>query len=188
MSPLLLWWEKEAGSADAMLVDQVCEEHGYDSADVKYKLFDMAVSSQVRLAWKEHVDTPEKVLEILGKAREEAWMFYDMHRETFREKEQFIKFLGLNMDPEGAASKGFIKAALVKVAGTSSIYCVNLMQDLMSLGDYFDSMNKEDMRVNLPGTISNKNWSNVLPLPLEEFMDMEINGEIHKINKDANRV
>jgi 4-alpha-glucanotransferase len=70
---------------------------------------------------------------------------------------------------------------------TTAIFSIQLIQDWMSLGNYFDKWDKWDMRVNTPGTISGKNWSIIMPLSLEEMMKMDINKQIAGINRETGR-
>jgi 4-alpha-glucanotransferase len=44
------------------------------------------------------------------------------------------------------------------------------------------------MRVNVPGTISDKNWSIVMPLSLEEMLQAKVNDIIKNMNIEAGRV
>ncbi len=186
MTPLILWWEKEAGTVDEMLVEKYCAEKGLDKKEVKSKLFDMASSEGGRLRWKKDVDSPDKVLKTLGLDRDDAWMFYDMNKETYPEKKQFLEFAGIKEAP--GATKEFIKSALNKAAEAKSIFSIQQIQDWLSLGSYFDEWDKWDMRVNYPGTISNKNWTLAMPLSLEALLDAEINHVIKSINNSAGRV
>lgn len=188
MSPLTLWWEDEASSVDAILVKKLCDEYGFDFEELKYKLFDMARSNPVRLRWKKEIHTADKVLAALAKGRDQAWMFYDMHRESFDEKKQFWRHVGLQGEPDKKASKQLVVSALEKISAARSIYSIQLLQDWLSLSDMFKEWEKHELRVNTPGTMSDLNWSIVMPLGLEEMLELGINSEIEKINKDNGRV
>jgi 4-alpha-glucanotransferase len=188
MSPLKVWWEEEASTVDALLVEKICKENDYSLEQVHYHLFDMKRSTKARLRWHLDVLTPDEALRRLGKARSEAWMFYDMHRESYDEKEKFWSYIGLTGKPSDTATKEFISAAIKKVSSTRSVFSIHLIQDLMSLGNYFDKWDKWDMRVNTPGSISNNNWSIIMPVPLEAMLKMSINADIASINNGSNRV
>ncbi|MCX8094303.1 MAG: hypothetical protein N3E50_09100, partial [Candidatus Goldbacteria bacterium] len=69
-----------------------------------------------------------------------------------------------------------------------SIFCVHLIQDLLSLGGYYNINKDENIRINVPGTVSKKNWTAVLPLSLEEMLSMPINNEIMEINLKTDRI
>jgi len=188
MSPLAMWWEQEAATVDAMLVDKYCEEYGFSRDNVIAGLFDTHISTKTRLRWLSGVTSPEEVLRRLGKNRDQAWMFYDMHRESFYEKEKFWNYIGLQGQPKAQAEPYFIKAAIEKASSSRSIFAIQLIQDWLSLGSYFDNWDRTDMRTNTPGTIMDKNWSIVMPLPLEAMGSMSINKEILKINKESGRI
>ncbi len=188
MSPLAMWWEQEASTVDAMLVDKYCVEHGFLRENVIAGLFDMHVSTKIRLRWLSGVNSPEEVLRRLGKNRDQAWMFYDMHRESYNEKAQFWKYLGLPGEPAEKADSVFIATALKKASSSRSIFSIQLIQDWLSLGSFFDKWDRADMRTNTPGSISDNNWSITMPLPLEAMLSMSINKEILGINRDSGRI
>ncbi len=188
MTPLATWWENEAGTVDAMLVAKVCEEKGFNLEEIKSKLFAKSKPQAVRLRWKQEISSPDEVLRVIGKTRDQAWMFYDMHRESYDEKEKFMKYVGMEGSPVHETTKKFIRAAISKSGSTASIFSIQLIQDLLSLGDYFEKWDKHDLRVNTPGTMGEKNWSIVMPLSLEEMQKMEINREILDMNKETGRI
>ena len=188
MSPLVLWWSHEASTVDALLVEKLCHENSFELHHVHNMLFDMVRSSKLRLYWKKEVNTPDEVLKRLKKSREQAWMFYDMHRESFDEKQKFWNFIGLEGVYADEPTKEFVTAALERVNSTKSVFSIQLLQDWMSLGDFFKNWKIEDIRVNVPGTMDDRNWSIVMPIPLEELLKADINTTIKRINEDNGRV
>lgn len=188
MTPLVTWWENEASTVDAMLVAKDCEEKGFDHEEVRSKLFDATISSAGRLRWRKEINTPEEVLKVLGRTRDQAWMFYDMHRESYDEKTKFLKLIGMEGADPDRTTKDFIRAAIRTAGSAASIFCIQLLQDLLSLGDYFEKWDKYDLRVNTPGSTGDRNWSIVMPLSLEKMLNMDINKEIMEINKETNRI
>jgi 4-alpha-glucanotransferase len=189
MNPLMAYWEEEAGTVDAGLVAKTCGEKGFDLNWVQGCLFNMAASSDKRLRWKKEIDTPDRVLLELGKSRDQAWMFYDMHRESYTEKEKFWEYLGLPGMPKEKADKAFVKAALQKAAETKSIFSIQIIHDWLSISKLFDKWKRTEMRINVPGSISDNNWSIVLPVSLEQLLeDEKTNEEIRKINMEGNRI
>ncbi len=188
MSPLILWWVNEASTVDALLVEKLCNENNYDMFHLMNILFDQAGSTKLRLRWKKEVSTPEEVLKRLGKSREQAWMFWDMHRESYDEKQKFWSMLGLEGAYSDKPTKEFIVAALQKINSTKSVFSIQLIQDWMSLGNFFDKWHMEDLRVNVPGTMNDNNWSIVMPIPLEELIKADINKDIKKINSETGRI
>ena len=188
MSPLILWWKNEASTVDAMLVEKVSQDNGYDFGYIKNLLFDMSNSNKFRLRWKKDINSPNEVLKKLNKSREEAWIFYDMHRESYDEKQKFWNAIGMEGEYSQEATKDFVTAALKKINSTKSIFSIQLLQDWLSLGKFFENWKIEDLRVNTPGTTSDENWSIVMPMSLEELLVADINKKIKKINIDSGRV
>lgn len=188
MSPLILWWANEASTVDAMLVEKVSQDNGYDFGYIKNLLFDKSNSTKLRLRWKKDINSPNEVLKKLNKSREEAWIFYDMHRESYDEKQKFWNAIGMEGEYSQEATKDFVTAALKKINSTKSIFAIQLLQDWLSLGNFFDNWKIEDLRVNTPGTTSDENWSIVMPMSLEELLVADINKKIKKINIDSGRV
>lgn len=188
MSPLVLWWANEASTVDALLVEKICVENDLDMFHVQNMLFDMEHSAKLRLRWKKEVNTPDEVLKRLKKSREEAWMFYDMHRESYDEKQKFWNSIGLEGAYSDEPTKEFVAAALGRINSTKSVFSIQLLQDWMSLGNFFDNWRVEDLRVNTPGTMHDNNWSIVMPIPMEELLKAGINKDIERINMDAGRI
>ena len=148
----------------------------------------MNMSTEYRLRWLPGVTSPDEVLRRLGKSRDQAWMFYDMHRESFYEKEQFWKYLGLSGGPVEKADAAFITTAIEKAAASKSVFSIQLIVDWLSIGPLFKGWKREDMRVNTPGTMTDKNWSIVMPVSLEDMMAMDINEKIKGINRESGRI
>jgi 4-alpha-glucanotransferase len=188
MSPLCLWWQEECGTVDAMYIKKVCEEHDYDLNHVMQKLFDPSRSSDKHLRWLPHINTPDMVLRELNMSRADAWMFYDAQKETFDERQKFWTYLGLPGAPDAKATREFVSAAIRKANNSRSIFSIQSMQDWLSLGSYFEKWDCRDTRVNVPGTMTDKNWSIVMPLSLEELLQAKVNDIIKNINIEAGRV
>jgi 4-alpha-glucanotransferase len=188
MSPLAMWWEQEAATVYAMLVEKYCEEYGFSRENVIAGLFDMHISTKHRLRWLSGITSPDEVLRRLGKSRDQAWMFYDMHRESFYEKQQFWKYLGFTGEPRQKSDAALITAAIEKAADSKSVFSIQLIIDWLSMGPLFDGWKREEMRVNTPGTMTDKNWSIVMPVSLEDMISMDINEKIKGINTGSGRI
>ncbi|MCE5300189.1 MAG: 4-alpha-glucanotransferase [Spirochaetia bacterium] len=187
MSPLIMWWEQEASTVDAMLVEKLCDEYDYDLKQVQAHLFDMNRSTKQRLRWHQDIHTPEEVLRRLGKTRDRAWMFYDMHRESYDEAKKFWEYIGMQGTVEQDASPAFVEAAIKKCSSARSIFAIQLMQDWLSLGKHYEDREHHEVRVNTPGTIGAHNWTSMLPVSLEELQGLEINTIIKGINEGYGR-
>jgi 4-alpha-glucanotransferase len=186
MSPFIVWWREEAGTVDKYLVHKWCEENNFNYDFIVNSLFALSKSTEKRLRWKKRIDSPEKVLEILNMPREKAWMFYDAYLESYTEKEKFWKYLKLIGTPADDVPKQLTSQALLLCSASRSVFCVQLIQDLLSLGDYYNNKS-ENIRINTPGTFSKQNWSVVLPLSLDDLLALPINKEIKDINLRTER-
>jgi len=195
------WWENEAGTVDEAFFRRKCLDRGIDYPAVKNRLFDFSLSRHGRLRWSKETNSVEALVSILGKPKDSLWDFIEMYQNTFQEKEIFWKYLTspmmntphLNPPPKGGdpnvrlggrvrvgvsdmrenADEETIFCALKFVLGSRSIFCINLIIDWLNLAGLF----KEDQyqyRINRPGTVSDQNWSLVLPVPLERLLEHEI--------------
>jgi 4-alpha-glucanotransferase len=54
---------------------------------------------------------------------------------------------------------------------TASLFHINLLQEILNLVDGFTSSNLQDERINLPGTVSDSNWTYRFQKPLEEIIN-----------------
>ncbi|HRD54860.1 MAG TPA: 4-alpha-glucanotransferase [Parachlamydiaceae bacterium] len=62
---------------------------------------------------------------------------------------------------------GILKTSL----HTKSLFHINLLQEYLSLIKDFTADNMEDERVNVPGIVSDKNWTCRYPSPIEEIVE-----------------
>nr|MBP7793202.1 4-alpha-glucanotransferase [Candidatus Goldiibacteriota bacterium] len=102
------------------------------------------------------------------------------------EKEKFWKYLKNTGEPPEDATKQLLSQALNACSASRSIYCIQLIQDWLSIGNYYD-VDKKNMRINVPGTFSEKNWSVVLPVSLDELLSSPVNDIIKEINSKTER-
>jgi len=188
MSPFVLWWMEEAGTVDRHLVRKWCEDYNFNYDFVVNNLFAITKSADNRLRWKKRIDSPEKVLEILNMPRDKAWMFYDAYLESYHEKEQFWKYLKNIGAPPETTTKQLLIDALKLCSASKSIFCIQIIQDWLCLGDYYDFNQGENMRVNVPGTFTKKNWSVVLPVSLDNLLGSPVNEIIMAINSKTDRI
>lgn len=197
MTSFQAWWDYEAGTVYEPLFKRQCEAKGIDFEWAKPLLFDVSHVQHERLRWREDVRNVQILAERLGRAESEISDLVNDYHLSYREKEKFCECIGtgsvagqvyqMDMKPVPARTgTSLLKAALNKISASASIFSVQLLQDWLALGHLF----KEDSwetRVNFPGTISNTNWSIVMPVSLEEMQNLPINKEIKKINRTARR-
>lgn len=180
------WWENEAGTLDEALFRRKCRERGIDYERVKDELFDSALSCHGRLRWKNAVDSADKLIWILGKSREEVGGFIELYLNSFQEKEKLWKILGLPGAMRQMCDPEIMQAALELTLDSAAIFCINTIIDWLYLDDIFHH-NPYQYRINTPGTISQYNWSQALPLSLEELSQHKITGKIAKLIKASAR-
>ena len=78
------------------------------------------------------------------------------------------------------------RKAIEKLNRGASIFSIQLLQDLLSV-DCLNECDLWDFRINTPGTVSDKNWSLVMPLSLEDILALPVNGIIKNINLNTGR-
>ena len=186
LSNLCGWWLYECGTVDEELFARNCLKKNILLEKIRDQLFDLRRSSHGRLRWKKDI-TQETLLSLLGLAENDAWELLDMYRGSFREKSQFLEFLGQEEKP-GPAECGpeFIKKALERNAQSACIFSIQLIQDYLSIDPLYD-MDPWDNRINFPGTLSEKNWTLALPLPLEDMLNLPINTVIKALHQNCGR-
>ena len=102
-----------------------------------------------------------------------------------------MKFIELNENKGNQGEKvsmTFIKKALEKISQTNSIFSIQLLMEYLYLDKEILNNNSDgDFRINSPGTVSGDNWAMRIPVSLEELMEMKINLDIIKLNRDSGR-
>lgn len=179
------WWEYEAGTVDEALFIRRCSGR-VDYEALKLKLFDMNMSRHGRLRWLNNLDSVDKLCFIMGRKKEELMDFVDMYLNTYHEKEKLWDLMGLGGFMLEKCDSRIVKEALRISLQAESVFCVNTIIDWLGLSDILKDDSYED-RINTPGTISNKNWSLRLPLPLEDLLAHKICGQIKEMVVSSGR-
>ena len=174
------WWENEAGTVDEALFLRKCNERGIDYGYIRSRLFDPSRSRHGRLRWREDVDSVDLLAEIMGRRQEELRDFIEMYRNTYLEKERLWKQLKLKDPMREKSDTEIIASALKITAASSSIYCIELIFDLLDLSGLCKG-DPYKYRVNTPGTVNPENWSLKVPIALEELLKHRINSGIKDI-------
>jgi 4-alpha-glucanotransferase len=197
-SSLVEWWYNEAGTVDGLLFERLLKAKGFDDekySEVKNNLFDLENSHYNRLLWKPEIVSREVFLENIGLPAEECWDLIVLYDDSFREKDKFLKRIFQDSDvPEkylkdGKVTAGFIKHILEFLCSTDSIFCVQLLQEYLSLDENFlRKIEEKSFRINFPGVINDENWTAVLPVYLEDMCKLDINNVIKEMNLNYNRV
>lgn len=186
-SSLCGWWVYEAGTVDGELFKRKCNERGIVFEEIKDRLFDLKNSFYGRLRWKNSISDVEILSKTLNSSKEDIGDLIGLYKESFQEKDKFLKYLGLEKHPQGECSNELIRSALEKINSSASIFSIQLLGDWLSLG-FLKDYDIWEFRINFPGTISEKNWSLVMPMALEDMLNLSINSVIKDINSKTGRV
>lgn len=187
MSSLCAWWQYEAGTVDENLFRRKCKEKNISFDVIKERLFDLRHSHCGRLRWNKEIKDKSILARALGLPEESLKELMDLYAGSFDEQEKFLKFLNLpTQDSNPPQDYQFIKHALEKISDSASIFSIQLLHDWLSMDSLFDC-DPADLRINAPGTLSDKNWSLVIPLSLEDLCDLPMNQIIRSINEHTLR-
>jgi 4-alpha-glucanotransferase len=190
-SSLVEWWHTEAGTIDKKMFETYCISKGFDKLQIESllsNLFDQEKSNAFRLYWNSSVDSIEKLLMIVGRLWGEVWELVNAYRETYKEKEKFLVYIGYDIDSE-TSNTMFFKNALKKNLETASVFCINLLQEWLCLDENFlRIMLHKPHRINYPGVINDENWTTVIPFSLEKIQALKINQEIKELVLESKRL
>jgi len=186
MPPFSSWWRFEAGTVDEELLKIKCGSRNIDFGTLKEKLFDPRKSSHGRLCWKKEIKDVSVLLERLGLAENEARDFMDIYRSTYDEREKFWRIIGMPSKSQEVCSVELVKQVFFKINSGASIFSIQLLQDWLSLDGSFKG-GARGFRINAPGTMSDKNWTLVMPYSLEKMKSLKVNKTIWEINSQTGR-
>ncbi len=181
------WWEYEAGTVYGPLFKRKCEALGISFEEVSHKLFDLEKSSHDRLRWKQEIENADTLIHALSKPAAEIGDLIDLYRYSYNEKPRFWRYLGLSEPHEEKSSPRLVERALEKISSAASIFSIQLFQDWLALGGILEG-DPWEVRINTPGSTSEKNWTFVMPISLESMKSLPINKRIKKINQTADRI
>lgn len=180
------WWENEAGTVDEALFKRKAIERGLRFEHLKDRLFDSGMSKHGRLRWLDSITSSGVLVDILGRREEELSDFIDMYKDTYREKEKLWQKLNLKGPMREEASGDIIREALKITLGSKAIFCIELIVDWLIKARVFKG-DPYQYRINAPGTISEKNWSLVMPISLEDLSKHKISREIKSMIASSGR-
>ncbi|HMQ79794.1 MAG TPA: 4-alpha-glucanotransferase [Ignavibacteria bacterium] len=184
------WWQFEAGTIDEKLFDMSCEKAGIHPGHVKYCkkiLFDKKRSKHGRLFWNDEITSPQLAAEILGAQQDSIHSILYAYAESYREKEKFLGYLGFETDINGI-STDLVKKCMESINHSNSIFSLQLIQDYLSLDtELLHTIGKYNYRINTPGSVSRNNWSQLMPLSLEELKESAINEPLKQVLMNSKR-
>jgi 4-alpha-glucanotransferase len=190
------WWENEAGTVDEALFIRKCSDRRQiNFENVKAKLFDLKRSVHGRLRWLNQIDSVDKLVDILNQGlspkgtvpKEHLLDFIDLYENSFREKEKLWKHFKIKGPMREKFDAEIVHAALKLNLDSSAIFSIQLITDWLYLADIFKG-DPYQYRVNTPGTISAKNWSQLLPISLEKLLKHKVTKQIRKMIADSARL
>jgi 4-alpha-glucanotransferase len=85
----------------------------------------------------------------------------------------FWNTIGLDGSPPDQYTAAVARDVIAQLLRTSSALCVFQVQDLIAASGLPQSANPEEERVNVPGTVSDRNWSYRLPVSLREMIESD---------------
>jgi 4-alpha-glucanotransferase len=179
------WWDNEAGTIDEKLFDRLYLKYGStdELAEVKERLFDKELSDNKRLFWKEEwIDSEDKLLWELRLNRNEAWEFIELYKYSYKEKNKYLDFLGIDNSPHSKSDPELFEAAFLKTLEARSIFSIQLITDLLLLDKRLHKkINCSDYRINTPGVVNDLNWRVRLPVSLTQLKKNKFNEKIKQM-------
>ncbi|HET6450812.1 MAG TPA: 4-alpha-glucanotransferase [Spirochaetia bacterium] len=85
------------------------------------------------------------------------------------EREQFFRAMGESGPCPGRMSRPLLERILAHCARAASRLCVFQVQDLLDLDETLWSADPKADRINVPGTVTDENWTWRMPLSVEEL-------------------
>jgi len=186
MANLAAWWTDEAGTVDSYFIELLCQRLGLDFGNIRETVFDPGTSNHGRLRWRALIRGEDALLKRLGLSAERGREFLEAFRSTRWEQKLFWNYLGLTGRVDPRASPRFIQKALEKAGEAASIFSVQLWQDWLRVWGE-NGTDPWEERVNLPGSVNDRNWSVVMKLTLEELLEWPGNETVATINKNTGR-
>lgn len=108
--------------------------------------------------------------------------------ESLADREQYFQSLDLPGPVPDYLTTEVAEAVIKRLLSAGSAFTVFAIQDWFSLIYDLRTYSTLDERVNIPGTISEQNWSWRMKITIEELLKMkDFNKKIAKLIKDANR-
>lgn len=173
-STLPAWWKFEAGSVDEISFEKTCMSvniAGERFVQLKQNLFENKDSHYGKLYWKKEISNVFVLLNFLKLDYEKCRQIVEMYLSTYNEKNKFWSYIGLKGETEDNVSVKFIKKCHEKIKSASSIFNIQLIIEYMYLKkNFLEKYSGWDYRINLPGTLNDRNWRLRLPVSLEELI------------------
>lgn len=175
------WWQFEAGTIDEKLFELMCKTANIEQGHYKYAksvLFNEKLSNHGRLYWNEDVNSPEFLVNILQPPHDKTNDFVYLYLDSFNEKKKFLSYLEY-FNETGELSSVLLYKCLEKINQSHSVFNIQLIQEYLGLDErLLGKISKWSYRINTPARVSRRNWSIILPVSLEELLELDINTPI----------
>lgn len=181
------WWENEAGTIDEGLFRRKCADRGIDFEAVRGRLFDPARSRHGRLRWLLEIYAVDILVDRLGRRREEVGDFIELYVNSFQEKEKLWEQLKMPGPMREESSPALVKAVTARTLASRSVFFLNLLIDWLYLDGSLLPGDPYANRINTPGTVSDANWSLLVPVALEELLAHPVCAQINELNEASGR-
>jgi 4-alpha-glucanotransferase len=185
------WWKAEAGTMDEKLFEMQMEKQGVpgrDISELKRTLFNRRLSTNGRLYWKDEINSRELFLSIVHPNHETENSLSYAYMDSYGEKWKLLEYLGYHEAAPNEINTKLVYNALEKINSASSIFSIQPIHEYLALdGRLLSRMEKSSYRINTPGSVNNRNWSQLLPCSLEELKELEINPTVKEILEKTER-
>ena len=186
-SILCAWWLYEAGTVDGKLFKRKCREAGISFDSAGKEVFNLENSEHGRLRWKHKINNSGLLLKALNRTLPEAGDLLNLYKESHDERRKFWDYLGMGDKFGRNCAHDLVRMSLEKLSSASSIFSIQLIQDWLAIDCLYDC-DFWQLRINFPGTLSEKNWSIVMDLSLEDILTLPVNNIIREINLRTGRM
>lgn len=111
------------------------------------------------------------------------------HETTKNEKKQFSRTLLRKINYTDKCSQELIETNLETVNQSASIFSIQLLQEWLALEPRLQNkMDSLNYRINVPGKVSNRNWTIKLPVSLEKISNLNLTEDIREILRSSDRL
>ncbi|RJP27964.1 MAG: 4-alpha-glucanotransferase [Candidatus Omnitrophota bacterium] len=180
------WWQDEAGTVDEALFIRKCQSRSIAYEQIKDRLFNHDLSRHGRLRWRRDIDSADKLLNVLGKPKEELADFIEMYENSFMEKEKLWAILKFKGPVREKADSALIKAVFKFILDSEAIFCINIIFDYLAFAGLMNN-DPGQYRINYPGSVNRDNWSVTLPLALEDLLKHKSCAELKRMTRKSAR-
>ena len=182
------WFEREAGTIDKTAFKMICEKKGFSderTEKLMKELFEIRNGNENKLHWRPEISNVYMIVQKSETGYTEIQDIISMYLSTYNEKNTFLNYIGHKTNSE-KSTPSLIRKNLNKIFETKSIFSIQLLMEYLFLDRKILNKNKY-FRINTPGTISDLNWSAVIPISLDELLKSNLNEQVKKLVDSSGR-